>query len=327
MGSSERLEYEEEGLPWLDRPALEIQRYVDSLDPRPEDPEMLRLQLLHWMAFGYLILPGAIESALIDALLADLDELYSDHRKHKVRIDCDVLHGGPINELPAVAVELTRQGRGTVHLRVLDFYCYSVAAKKISLHPRISGVLRHIFRDTPVVLQSLNFSTGSEQHIHQDFAFVPAQIPSQLAASWVALEDVHPDAGPLEYIAGSQNIRKFDWGDGMFRTERSSRTPEEFAEHIYQQCARAGLHPQTFCPRRGDVFIWHSALAHGGAAVRDRERTRRSYVTHYSQASTHFFHHLSPGEEAERVEHPGGFFHRSSYDPQGWDVFRNGEHL
>lgn len=319
------LEYDEAGLPWLDHPALEIRRYVESLDPQPEDPELLCQQLLHWSALGYLVLPGAIEPALIDAILADLDELFANYRDHAVQIDCDIQHGGPINKLPPDAVELTRQGKGKVHMRVLDFYCYSIAAKKISLHPKIVDVLEHVFRDAPVVLQSLNFSTGSEQHIHQDFAFVPAQIPSQLAATWVALEDVHPDAGPLEYIPGSQNIRKFDWGDGMFRTEKSSRTPEEFAEHIYRECARAGLQPQTFCPKRGDVFMWHSALAHGGVAVRDQARTRLSYVTHYSQASTHCFHHLDRSQKAERVEYPGGFFHRSPYDPGGWDTFRNGE--
>lgn len=327
MRPPHRLDYDEEGLPWLDQPALEVQRYVDSLDPQPADPDLLRLQLLHWSAFGYLVLPKAIEPALIDAMLADLDELLANHHRYAVQIDCDIQHGGPINSLPAEAVELTRQGKGTVHLRVLDFYCYSIAAKKISLHPRIVGVLQHIFRDAPVVLQSLNFSTGSEQHIHQDFAFVPAQVRSQLAATWVALEDVHPDAGPLEYVPGSQHISKFEWGDGMFRTEESPRNPEEFAEHIYRECARAGLQPQTFCPKRGDVFIWHSALAHGGAAVKDRARTRLSYVTHYSQASTHFYHHLNMQEKAERVEFPGGFFHRSPYNPQGWDVFRHGEHL
>jgi Phytanoyl-CoA dioxygenase (PhyH) len=306
---------------------MAVQRYVDSLDPQPGNPELLRLQLLHWAAFGYLVLPGAIEPALIDALLADLDELLANYQLYVVRIDCDILHGGPINELPAEPVALTRQGKGKVHLRVLDFYCYSIAAKKISLHPKIAEVLGHIFRDSPVVLQSLNFSTGSEQHVHQDFAFVPAQVPSQLAASWVALEDVHPDAGPLVYIPGSQHIRKFDWGDGMFRTEQSSRTPEDFSEHIWSECARAGLRPQTFCPKRGDVFLWHSALAHGGAAVRDPARTRLSYVTHYSQASTHLFHHMNRQEKADRVEYPGGYFHRSPYDPEGWDVFRHGEYL
>lgn len=52
------------------------------------------------------MLPTAIEPDLTDALLADLDELFADHRKHAVQVDCDILPG-PIKKLPGEVVELT----------------------------------------------------------------------------------------------------------------------------------------------------------------------------------------------------------------------------
>ena len=320
-----RLDFDAQGLPWLDHPTREVQRYVESLDPQPPDPELLRLQLLHWAAFGYLVIPNAIEHELIDALLADLDELFANHRQYSTMIDCDLLHGKPIHELPDLVMARHREGKGNVHLRVLEFHSNSIAAKKISLHRSIVGFLQHVFRDQLVVLQSLMFFTGSEQPIHQDFAFVPAKIPSQLAATWVALEDIHPDSGPLAYIPGSHVIDRFDWGDGMFRTEQSSRDPVGFAEHIHAEARRAGLTEASFCPRKGDVFFWHAALAHGGTQVKDKQLTRKSYVTHYSQASVHDWHHLKPQEPAERIGYPGGFFHKNPLHPDEEDVFRNGE--
>jgi hypothetical protein len=326
-GAPRRLDFDEAGLPWLDAPMHAVQRYVDSLVPQPEDPELLRMQLLHWMAFGFVIIPGAIEHQLIDALLQDLDELFADHTRYNTLIDCDLLHGRPIHEVPADVMARHREGKANVHLRVLEFHSNSIAAKKISLHPRITGFLDHVFRDRLIVLQSLMFFTGSEQEIHQDFAFVPAKIPSQLVASWVALEDIDPDAGPLAYAPGSHTIRKFDWGDGMFRTQGSSRDPGQFAEHIHATLDRAGLHETSFAPKKGDVFFWHAALAHGGTPVRNKDLTRKSYVTHYSAASVHDWHHLERQETAKRIEYPGGFFHQHPWDPQEEDIFRNGERL
>ena len=84
--------------------------------------------------------------------------------------------------------------------------------------------MQHIFQDRALVLQSLTFYAGSEQAMHQDFAFVPAQVASQLTATWVALEDIHPDSGPLAYIPGSHFLRKFEWGNGIFRNEQSTRS-------------------------------------------------------------------------------------------------------
>src|SRR5690606_19688302 len=177
-----RLEFSLEGLPWLDRLAPEVRAYVDRLSPAPEDPDLLYGRLMHWAQFGYVVLPGAIETELIDGLLEDVKELFEEHTKHRVLIDSDVIKGRPICEVPEERMVLQRQGRGDIHMRVLDFVHYSIAAKKISLHSSIAGFLQHVMRARLVVLQSLNFFQGSEQLIHQDYAFVPAKIPSQLAA-------------------------------------------------------------------------------------------------------------------------------------------------
>ena len=40
----------------------------------------------------------------------------------------------------------------------------------------------------------------------------------------------------------------------------------------------------SFEAEAGDVFIWHAQLYHGGSAIEDQARTRRSLVTHYFRA-------------------------------------------
>ncbi len=322
-----RQDFEFETLPWLDRPAFEVTRYVESLDPAPADPAKLRRQLLQWMTHGYVVLEKVIDEDLIAAYEADLRELLDGYREFDVRVDSDVYPVTPIRNVDARYIEELKRGQGSIHLRLNDFHNYSVAGKRISLHPGIVQFLRHLFHDTVVVLQSLTFFTGSEQALHGDYAFVPAKVPSQLVGSWVALEDIEPDSGPLRYIPGSHVLPKFEWGDGIFRTPSSSRDDAAFAEYIKEQADLSGLEERAFCPRRGDALIWHGALAHGGSAVTNRVRTRRAHVSHYSKASVHLHDYRDPSRPAERIALNGGFLNRNPFDPSHEDVFRNAERI
>jgi ectoine hydroxylase-related dioxygenase (phytanoyl-CoA dioxygenase family) len=262
-----------ETLPWLDRVSLTVDEYVSSVNGESEAG--LRERLLHWLQFGYVVLPGAIEHSLIDAYLADVEEAF-DKRELSVRL---LIEGHGLRMLR----ECTPEQLAVKHLRLMDFHNPSAAGKQLALHPQIVAFLRHVFKAPPLAMQSLTFVHGSEQATHQDFPYVvPTRYPSHLAASWIALEDVHPDAGPLGYYPGSHTLPKFEWGNGLFYNDHSTRTPLEFAAFLDEQARQAGLAPQTFCPRKGDVFFWHSCLAHSGTPTRNPERTRRSFVTHYS---------------------------------------------
>jgi hypothetical protein len=48
-----------------------------------------------------------------------------------------------------------------------------------------------------------------------------------------------------------------------------------------EQVGRLGLEEQRFLARRGDLFIWHALLLHGGSRICNPDLTRQSMVTHY----------------------------------------------
>ncbi len=56
----------------------------------------------------------------------------------------------------------------------------------------------------------------------------------------------------------------------------------DFAHHLWERMAQAGLRRVEFCPKRGDVLIWHGNLPHEGTTVADPARTRKSLVTHFT---------------------------------------------
>ena len=242
-----RIDFSPERLPWLDRHIAEIDSYVDQIDSSQLKFD-LREKLLHWLRFGYVIFEDAIEHTLIDVYTENIDVILSGRSDSKVRLQ---IEGFGVSEARA----LPDEAFAVKHLRIMDLHNLSMAGKMMSLHKVVTNFLEHIFRDTVVAMQSLTFIHSTEQHSHQDFPYVVSGIPSHLAASWIALEDVHPDAGPLYYFPGSHMVNKFDWGNGLFLTSDSSHNVLDFAEYLEKKCLEVGLTRQTFCPTKGICFF------------------------------------------------------------------------
>ena len=317
-----RVEFDAATLPWLDRAAAEIDAYVDAL-PRERLPDYdLREALLHWQRFGYALLPGAIEEPLIDAYLADLDEARRTRAEHRMEVMVEGYGSRPIRDLPEEAFAVR-------HLRYIDFHSSSIAGKKILLHKTVVDFLRHLFRADVVAMQSLTFIHSSEQWAHQDYAYVASGIPSHLAATWTALEDVHPEAGPLAYYPGSHTIRKFDWGPPahLLYSSECAYTELDFRDHIERECERSGLARQVVLPKKGDVFFWHAALAHAGSPIKDGARTRKSLVGHYSTPEAYPYDRRTWGREPARQWINGAQVYGNPLLPEEEDVFTRGADL
>lgn len=300
--------FESETLPWLDRCYAEIDAYVASLGDAAPDYD-LRAKLIDWMRNGYVVFEGAIDEPLIDAYVADIDAVMTEPSEFGVRLNVEGFGTAAARDLPSEAFEHH-------HLRVMDLHNLSDAGKNIMLHPTITEFLGHVFRDVVVAMQSLTFIHGTEQHAHQDYPYVVSGITSHLAATWVALEDVHADAGPLYYWEGSHTVAGFDWGDGPLLTAESTRDELDFAAFLVEQCETGGARRVAFRPRKGDVLFWHAGLVHGGSAVIDESLTRRSFVTHYSTATAYPRDRRDPSADPVVIELNGG---RVYADPHGFD--------
>lgn len=282
-------------VPWLDRPYAAIDAYVDGLGAAAE-PE-LRERLVHWMRYGFLVLPGAIEVDLVDELVADVDAVFARRAGQDALVTVEGAGTKP-------AREHTDEALRHPHLRVQDIHNLTDAGKRVGLHPTIVGMLGHLFREPTVMVQSLTFNHGTEQHPHQDFPFVVMQVLAHLVGAWVALEDVHADAGPVGYWPGSHHLDAFDWGGGSPVLDASSVHDElDYADHLTAACSEAQLSEGTtpFLARKGDVLLWHAALVHRGTATTDRSRTRRSFVCHYSTAATYTRDRRDPTVEPTRI--------------------------
>jgi phytanoyl-CoA hydroxylase len=263
--------------PWIDNADAKIDAYVDSLaDPPSYD---LRAKLRHWHDFGFVTFEHVVPLDLIDAMLADIAEFKSNFSRYQIPIE---VRGQQIQ-----STDVSSFPEGETGIKINQIHCFSRAAALLSLTYEVTDFLSHVFLAPAAALQSLTFWRGSQQPIHIDYPYVRVQKKlAYLAASWIPLEDVHADAGPLGYYRGGHKVERsgfFDWGDGsIVNDEKSKRTPMDFAHHLWARMENEGIKLEEFCPKRGDVFIWHGNLPHEGTKVRNPDLTRKSYVTHFT---------------------------------------------
>lgn len=156
------------------------------------------------------------------------------------------------------------------------------------------ALMQYIHGTRPLPFQTLAFRNGTERRTHSDvlhFDTLPAR--GRMAASWVALEDVHPSAGPLHYYSRSHLDGLWDYGHlglearWLNGTDASRRDPDfardyaEYQDELQRAIDARALERTQALLRRGETFLWAASLLHGGSPIEDRNRTRLSVASHY----------------------------------------------
>ncbi|GLH76738.1 hypothetical protein SSBR45G_16460 [Bradyrhizobium sp. SSBR45G] len=264
-------------VPWIDRPDADVDSFLR--ENKVEANFDIREKLLFWQQNGFVIFENAVDSALLDDFEAEIDFIRSNSHDRNISIE---LQGKQTYTRAVPAEKLNDPGVKFNHLHTV-----SRKAAEVSLALPVSQFLGIVFESPATVTQSLTFWRGSQQPLHIDYPFVNRQKRlAYVAASWIPLEDISPDSGPLEYYPGAHKIAIsgfFDWGNGdIVKGAEAMQNSMEFAKFLEDRVVSAGIRPVVFCPKRGDILVWHGNLPHSGTRIKDPTLTRKSYVTHYT---------------------------------------------
>jgi hypothetical protein len=179
---------------------------------------------------------------------------------------------------------------------------------RVALNPRARAFLAWAFGGEPVLFGSLTFDIGSEQEAHIDAAFFYTQPDDVMAGCWTALEDIHPESGPLFYIEGSHlwprqlaadalaedpglaaRVRAHAASGASHDLALSNQVYLAYIALLHRRIAERGAVKTPALIRKGDIFIWHAWLVHGGLPRADRTRSRRSMVAHFIRHDARFW--------------------------------------
>jgi ubiquinone/menaquinone biosynthesis C-methylase UbiE len=259
---------------------------IPPLDRQNVDESKLSWDQLHWRRNGFLVLNNFLPDGLIQDYM-------------KLRERSGVGLGGFEN----IVWEET-----SPEIKALG--CYAPLSDKIS----------ELFGEELAFNFSLTQFTSTNRAWHQDDYLGPDEVYGRYCAVWMALDDIHPDSGPFQFIPGSHR-----WEGVRGRLVREHLRPEvrgwiglqgqgghwaEIAESFttpaYEaKIAREGLPRSTFHARKGDVLIWHGKLVHRGSIANIPGMRRPSLICHY--------YPLDIGSGANRQRRPtrykgGGYY-------------------
>lgn len=185
-------------------------------------------------------------------------------------------------------------------IRVQDAWLVNGAVKRLAVHGRVIEFLSDLYQKQAFAFQTLNFPRGSQQNVHSDtyhFNSIPVGF---MCGVWIALEDIHPDSGPLLYYPGSHRLPVFA------NEDLPGHNVNGYVQHVEAAVGETGITRETAKISRGQAFIWAANLFHGGAPIADPTRTRLSQVSHYYFKGCSYFTPLATGQ--------GKTFWREPYD-------------
>ena len=187
------------------------------------------------------------------------------------------------------------QGPNAPPVRVQDAWQQDESVRDAAADPDINRLLAYLHDGRcSQPFQTLNFARGTQQHVHSDVVHFDTQPRrGMMTAAWIAMEDIHPDSGPLVYYPGSHRVGLWDYlqlgippadpdvevGILEWTANSSYRRYETTLKNLIETL---DLKPSYATDvKRGDAFIWSASLLHGGSPIKDTSRTRLSQVTHY----------------------------------------------
>jgi hypothetical protein len=275
--------------PWFDQPdaAEHIEKRQQNEILSAADVAVLQ----SWSSDGYAILKNAVSSLDIDAMVKDVDDLWTRtdaiNGLNMVDLKLDPDLSQPARtishaEVLAIPLEERLAVRDRSQWRIHGFHWHSAAARKIFDNPEIARVASLIMGEKADPTFTINFVYGSRQSLHQDTCVFHAVPPSAICGVWLACEDISPDSGPLVYYPKSQKEPLFPEFDNYPQTNLRTMPRENMQNYYdYVNSLAQKYDRHQFLARKGDVLLWHGMLIHGGDEVRNPELTRKSYVCHY----------------------------------------------
>jgi ectoine hydroxylase-related dioxygenase (phytanoyl-CoA dioxygenase family) len=118
---------------------------------------------------------------------------------------------------------------------------------------------------------------------HQDSSYADYLVPSEMVTCWMSLDDTEADAGPLEFVRGSNHWPKspsersqFHAPDDWLAGARASAPPQEELDVV------------PVVVKAGGGSFHHGLTWHGSAPNRSATTARMALVSHFIPVETRF---------------------------------------
>lgn len=193
----------------------------------------------------------------------------------------------------------------------------------LALHPLLMDKMRELIGfPMGLHLNLTGWAPAQRGWSNNDF-LNPELVYSHCAAVWIALEDINPDSGPLQYVPGSHRwspLRKHkilskSSNENAESPDWSRSTEGMIAMACENEIKAQGSVVETFLPKKGDVLFWHARLIHKNSMPNVPGTPRRALVSHYSS----LFHRRDMPARRVYPKTGGVYFHFPDFEDKRHD--------
>lgn len=171
-------------------------------------------------------------------------------------------------------------------------YMRNAALRRLCCWGPLAEVLEEVVGEPMGVHLNLSGWVSTLRDWHSDQYLNEPFVGGFYAAVWVALDDIHPDAGPFEWVPRSHLWSPLSQVKVLGCLDEGERGPwwpvnsERLLTPLFEEkIAVEGHEVKRFLAKKGDVLVWHGRLVHRGSRPVDPLLERRSIISHYSGVS------------------------------------------
>lgn len=162
------------------------------------------------------------------------------------------------------------------HYRSCPVPRLNAALRNILSAPGFTARLEEATSLTPsAFVQTLLFDLGPEIWPHQDTVYLDSYPAGSLVAVWIALEDIHPDAGPLYFLPRHLTPPLPSFAKNQIFNSTDYQT---FLMDLIKKDFDKLDTPDL---KKGDAMLWVGDVIHGSHAVQNPMLSRKSLAAHW----------------------------------------------
>jgi hypothetical protein len=237
---------------------------------------------------GFFVWPGLLPPALIDR-----------HLDAYAAIDAR-LGVKPGESYPREKQVAIRQARYDLHVE-------NIETQRMIFNRELMEFLRDYFGDEPVLRQPQTGFYSPRTPDHTDSMDIKVSPHGAELRVWCALEDIHPDSGPVYLVPGSHKsiseplqrevLTEHPEFIDLLRSQMKPTTAEEYFSvtkplwdyakqiKLTRAIEEIGLERKPFLLKKGDVIAFSPDVVHGTCRRNNPTLTRKSFIADWAAAS------------------------------------------
>jgi phytanoyl-CoA hydroxylase len=283
-----------------------VREYVDTTHPdqpvaAPPTYAPYRVSVAEYRAFreqGFLVVRGLVSPEEVAELRQHTEDLMQGRLPEQqgtqmAERDTSKDHGVHVQGIEAPPEHLSPEEKAQYFLRIHMLHRKLELHERYMLHPRVLDVLQVLIGPDVLALQTMLFlkPPGKPgQGWHQDSYYIPT-FPDSLCGAWIAIDDADEQNGAMWMAQGSQvepvypPKSGYGFGDRAIQDIAYVSGVSDTDDAKNDLSRIADRYPQVLVPAKaGDVVFFGGHVLHRSKMNFTTNITRRSFVSHYSNA-------------------------------------------